>query len=216
MSPGSHCEACGDCTPAPWQALLFRQETCAPPPVKEAAWQIWHDLKPELPGARFAVAPWAAADAHTGSSWWQAAVKQEVFEIPPARSSPWHAVHALTSDTAKPGWVESQSTGWVPPPGPGVKRKVMSLLLFEHPPRKRTAQTTQKSRRKARRWFPVRMPDVPLPFSDRILVLPSTGLIPYYLITVAQGVVEAPASRGGRRRRMIPASGLPVVTEAAL
>jgi hypothetical protein len=90
--------ACGEATPAPWQAALFRHDTFAPPPVKLAAWQIWQEANPELPGAFLAVAPCPAGVAQFATgSWWHPAglPKQETLEIPPERSDPWHCVHPL-------------------------------------------------------------------------------------------------------------------------
>jgi hypothetical protein len=110
----------------------LRQGTSAPPPEKSSAWQIWQETKPEEPGAFFASAPWTAGETQAATvPWWQLAAfwKQETSAIPPVRSSPWHVVHSFTSDTAKPVWVESQSAGWVPPPVPGLKLDVVSLLL---------------------------------------------------------------------------------------
>ena len=46
-----------------WQEAQERPE---PPPEKSLPWQIWHDAKPEAPGARFAEAPCTAAWAHAG------------------------------------------------------------------------------------------------------------------------------------------------------
>jgi len=132
----------GDWTPAPWHAALFRQDTSDPSPVKSAAWQIRQETKPDETGARLAEAPWAAGKTHPETvPWWQLAAfwKQETPAIPPVRASPWHVVHWLTSDTAKVGWVERKSTGWVPPPGPGIKLEVVFVPL-EQPARKRTAQ----------------------------------------------------------------------------
>ncbi len=75
----------------PWHS---RQVTPEPPPDRPAPWQIWQEANPELPGFRFAAAPWfcGAVQSATGP-WWHPAVfeKQETFEIPPERSAPWHS-----------------------------------------------------------------------------------------------------------------------------
>jgi hypothetical protein len=74
-----------------WQR---KQEIFAPPPEKSPAWQIWQETKPELPGAFFADVPWPWGGPEGNTTqpvwvpWWHAAVKQEVFAIPPARSFP--------------------------------------------------------------------------------------------------------------------------------
>jgi hypothetical protein len=89
---------CGEATPAPWQEALFRHDWFAPPPEKLAAWQIWQEANPELPGAFFAVAPCTAGEVQFGTgSWWHPAglPKQETPEIPPVRSDPWHSVQPL-------------------------------------------------------------------------------------------------------------------------
>jgi hypothetical protein len=89
---------CGEKTPTPWQAGLLRHVTFAPPPVKSAAWQIWQEANPELPGAFFAEAPCFAGVAQFATgSWWQPAgfPKQETREMPPVRSDPWHSVQPL-------------------------------------------------------------------------------------------------------------------------
>jgi hypothetical protein len=134
----------------------LRQGTSAPPPEKSSAWQIWQETKPEEPGAFFASAPWTAGETQAATvPWWQLAAfwKQETSAIPPVRSSPWHVVHSFTSDTAKPVWVESQSAGWVPPPVPGLKLDVVSLLL-EHPARNTRARIPQRIERQCRNLFP--------------------------------------------------------------
>jgi hypothetical protein len=90
--------ACGALTP--WQV---KQETSAPPPEKLLPWQIWQEANPELPGAFFASAPWAAGVAQFATgSWWHPAglPKQETPEIPPARSEPWHSVQELVPPLA--------------------------------------------------------------------------------------------------------------------
>jgi hypothetical protein len=72
--------------------------TCAPPPEKLAAWQIWQDAKPELPGAFFAVAPCTVGLVQFATgSWWHPAglPKQDTPEIPPERSDPWHCAQPL-------------------------------------------------------------------------------------------------------------------------
>jgi hypothetical protein len=155
VSPGSQLAGWGDAPPPPWQAAL-RHATCAPPPEKSSAWQIWQETKPEEPGAFFASAPWTAGETQAATvPWWQLAAfwKQETLAIPPVRSSPWHVVHSLTSETANPGWVESQSAGWVPPPGPGLKLEVVSLLL-EQPARNTSARIPQRIVCQGRNLFP--------------------------------------------------------------
>jgi hypothetical protein len=86
--------------------------------------------------------------------------KQETLAIPPVKSSPWHVVHSPTFDTAKLGWVESQSAGWEPPPGPGIKLEVVSLLL-EHPARITSARIPQRIERQGRNLFPASIEAVP-------------------------------------------------------
>jgi len=62
-----------------------------------------------------ATAPWTAGVAHPWIvPWWQDAVKQEVFAIPPVRASPWHGLHSLAAEPTKPGWVERKFAGWLP------------------------------------------------------------------------------------------------------
>jgi len=82
-------------------ALTTWQEehgVCAPPPEKLFPWQIWQEANPELPGAFLAVAPCTAGVAQFATgSWWHPAglAKQDVPEIPPERSDPWHSVQPL-------------------------------------------------------------------------------------------------------------------------
>ncbi len=52
---------CGALTP--WQV---EQAIPAPPPEKLLPWQIWHEAKPEFPGAFFAEAPCWAGCAQVG------------------------------------------------------------------------------------------------------------------------------------------------------
>ena len=89
--------ACGHVAFGPWQ-LALKHVTFAPPPVKFAAWQIWQEANPELPGAFLAVAPCPAGVAQFATGlWWHPAglPKQETLEIPPERSDPWHCVQPL-------------------------------------------------------------------------------------------------------------------------
>jgi hypothetical protein len=82
-------------------------ETFVPPPEKSLAWQIWQAAKPELPGALFAERPcccaaWETATQPVTGPWWHPAglPKQEVPEIPPLRSEPWHSVQPLATPLA--------------------------------------------------------------------------------------------------------------------
>jgi len=71
--PGSQFAGCGELPPPRWQAL-FRQETCAVPPLKLPVVVPWHERqKPnpaELEGAPFAEPPcgWAAGEVATHPS----------------------------------------------------------------------------------------------------------------------------------------------------
>lgn len=98
VSPERQAAGWGDWPGPPWQPAL-RQDTCAPPPEKSSAWQIWQETNPELPGTAFAddPCPWGGPEGNTtqfgSGSWWHAERKQDWVEIPPVRSLPWHCVH---------------------------------------------------------------------------------------------------------------------------
>jgi hypothetical protein len=71
-----------------------------PPPAKEIPWQIWQERNPEGPGASLAAAPWTTGVFQPQRGpWWHPAAfaKQELPEIPPERSAPWHSTQELCS-----------------------------------------------------------------------------------------------------------------------
>jgi len=99
VSPVRHWDGCG--AGAPWHSS---QAGAVRKPEKLLPWQTWQEANPELPGAFFAESPWGwdvapkvlSYQLLTGPWWHPAGLpKQEVPEVPPERSAPWHSAQEL-------------------------------------------------------------------------------------------------------------------------
>jgi hypothetical protein len=81
----------------------MKHDTVDPPPEKSLPWQIWQAKKLSPldvdPFAEFpcCCVPGGVATHPATGPWWHPAglPKQEVPEIPPVRSDPWHCVQPL-------------------------------------------------------------------------------------------------------------------------
>ncbi len=107
------------------------------PPLKSTPWQSWHDAKPppEASCAIFARAPWLAGKAQPGiGRWWQSAVMQLGMPLPVRVTViSWHSLQPLRApgDSAFPGWMAIQSTGWKCPFWLGPAPRVWSPRLHK-------------------------------------------------------------------------------------